>query len=124
MKIISVKRRWFADSGVRLDASYHLSEGLITLRKLKKCPYPTSFLKDETENIFKGGIFRRTYVDSIENGYEFITASEMMKSDLSGGKFISKKYSDIDHLFVENGWTLVSRSGTLGNTVYTSEILV
>lgn len=122
MKIISVKRRWFEDSGVRLDASYHLSEGLITLRKLKKCPYPTSFLKDETENIFKGGIFRRTYVDSIENGYEFITASEMMKSDLSGGKFISKKYSDIDHLFVENGWTLVSRSGTLGNTVYTSEI--
>ena len=49
-------------------------------------------IKDETENIFKGGIFRRTYVDSIDNGYEFITASEMMKSDISGGKFISKKY--------------------------------
>ena len=119
---MTVKRHWFGDSGIRLDASYHLSEGLITMRKLKKCPYPISLLKDETENIFKGGIFRRTYVDSIENGYEFITASEMMKSDISGGKFISKKYSDIDHLFVNNGWTLVSRSGTLGNTVYTSDI--
>lgn len=119
---MTVKRHWFGDSGIRLDASYHLSEGLITMRKLNKCPYPISLLKDETENIFKGGIFRRTYVDFIENGYEFITASEMMKSDISGGKFISKKYSDIDHLFVKNGWTLVSRSGTLGNTVYTSDI--
>lgn len=117
-----VKRRWFEDSGIRLDASYHLSEGLLTLRKLKNCPYPTSLLKEETLQIFKGGIFRRTYVDSDENGYEFITASEMMKSDISGGKFISKKYSDIEHLFVEKEWTLVSRSGTLGNTVFTNEL--
>lgn len=122
MKIMPVKRRWFEDSGIRLDASYHLSEGLLTFRKLKNCPYPTSLLKDETLQIFKGGIFRRTYVDSAENGYEFITASEMMKSDISGGKFISKKYSDIDHLFVKKEWTLVSRSGTLGNTVFTNEI--
>lgn len=122
MKTMSVNRKWFEDSGVRLDASFHLSDGLLTLHKLKKCPYPMGLLKDETERIFKGGIFKRTYVDSIENGYNFITASDMMKSDILGAKFISKKYSSIDHLFVDKGWTLVSRSGTLGNTAFTNEI--
>ena len=122
MKTMSVNRKWFEDSGVRLDASFHLSDGLLTLHKLKKCPYPMGLLKDETERIFKGGIFKRTYVDSIENGYDFITASDMMKSDILGAKFISKKYSSIDHLFVDKGWTLVSRSGTLGNTAFTNEI--
>jgi len=119
---MSVNKRWFIDSGFRLDASFHLSEGLLTLHKLKKSPYPLGVLKEETERIFKGGIFKRTYVKSIEKGYDFITASDMMKNDILGGKFISKKYSNIVHLFVANEWTLVSRSGTLGNTAFTSEL--
>lgn len=122
MKIMSVNRKWFEESGARLDASFHLSDGLITLHILKKCPYPVGLLKDHTIRIFKGNIFKRTYVNSLKNGYDFITASDMMKSDILGAKFVSKKYSTIEHLFVDKGWTLVSRSGTLGNTAYTNEI--
>jgi hypothetical protein len=50
-----------------------------------------------------------------------MTASDMMKSNIESGKFVSKKYTDTANLLLKKGWILVSRSGTLGNTVYTNE---
>ncbi len=121
MKVLKVKNYWFKDSDLRLDAAYHLSDGTITNHKLKSCPYKTLNLQQCAKNIFKGNIFKRVYVDNETNGFPFLTASDMMKAELEGGKYISRKYSDVDHLKLKKGWILVSRSGTLGNTVYTNE---
>lgn len=124
MNYIKVKSTWLAESGLRLDASYHLSDGPLTKLKLKKSPYTVSLLSKETKQIFKGNIFKRVYVSNDENGYQFMTASDMMKSDIKGGKYISKKYTNTANLILDKDWILVSRSGTLGNTVYTNEDFV
>lgn len=121
MKVLKVKNSWFKDSDLRLDASFHVSEGAITIHKLKTCPYQILNLQQCVKNIFKGNIFKRVYVDNEKNGFPFLTASDMMKADLRGGKYISKKYSDVNHLRLKKEWILISRSGTLGNTVYTNE---
>lgn len=121
MKMLKIKSGWFLESDLRFDASYHSSDGILTKLKLKKSPYPVSKLGDETVEIFKGNIFKRTYVSNPEMGYPFITGSDMMKSNINSGKYISRKYTKTANLFFKKGWTLITRSGTLGNTVFTNE---
>ncbi len=121
MKILKVKRNWFKESGQRLDASYYLSDGPLTKIILEKSPYPLTTLSKETKELYKGNIFKRVYVDNPNTGYPFMTASDMMKSNLNSGKFVSKKYTDVANLMVDENWILTTRSGTLGNTVYTNE---
>jgi type I restriction enzyme S subunit len=50
-----------------------------------------------------------------------MTATDMMKNDINSGKFVSKKHTNTANLLLEKGWVLVSRSGTLGNVVYTNK---
>ena len=101
MNYIKVKSTWLAESGLRLDASYHLSDGPLTKLKLKKSRYTVSLLSKETKQVFKGNIFKRVYVSNDENGYQFMTASDMMKSDIKGGKYISKKYTNTANLILD-----------------------
>lgn len=121
MKLLNIKNSWFFESDLRLDASYHLSDGPVTKIKLKKSPYEISKLSSETKDIFKGNIFKRTYVTNIKEGFPFMTASDMMKCDINGGKFVSRKYTNLANLMLKKDWILVSRSGTIGNTVYTNK---
>jgi restriction endonuclease S subunit len=121
MKTLKVKNNWLKESGQRLDASYHLSDGPITKVKLKNSPYPLTTLSKETKDIFSGNIFKRTYVESEEFGWPYLTGSDMMKAEIESGKFISKKYTtQKDKLAIKKGWILVTCSGTLGNVVFTS----
>ena len=103
MKILKIKSAWFADSDIRLDASYHLSDGPLTKIKLKNLPHPLSTLGAETREIFKGNIFKRTYVSNPDKGYPFMTGSDMMKSNIFGGKFISKKHTNTANLLLKEG---------------------
>lgn len=121
MKTLKVKNSWFNESGQRLDASYYLSDGPLTKLKLKNSPYQLTILSEETKEIFKGNIFKRVYVDNPKSGHQFMTASDMMKSSLNSGKFVSKRYTDVANLMVDENWILTSRSGTLGNTIYTNK---
>jgi type I restriction enzyme S subunit len=121
MKLLNIKNSWFSESDLRLDASYHLSDGPVTKIKLKVSPYRLSKLSTESNDIFKGNIFKRTYVSNIIEGFPFMTASDMMKSDINGGKFVSRKYTNLANLMLKKDWILVSRSGTIGNTVYTNK---
>lgn len=122
MKILTTKSAWFRDSDLRLDASFHLSEGQITAKKIANAPVPLTTLEKETSSIFSGNIFKRAYVNSPEFGYGYLTGSDMMKSDINSGKFISKKYTkQVDKLRIGKHWILVSCSGTLGNVVFTND---
>jgi restriction endonuclease S subunit len=121
MKLLNIKNSWFAESDLRLDASFHLSEGPITKIKLKKSPYKLSRLSLVTNDIYKGNIFKRCYVNSSKYGFAFMTASDMMKTDINGGKYVSKKYTNTTNLILKKDWILISRSGTIGNTAYTND---
>lgn len=120
MKTLRIKNSWLSTSDLRLDATFHLSDGPMTKLKLKNSPWPVSILSKETKLIFKGDIFKRVYVANSDRGHRLMTASDMMQVNIEGGKFISKKYTNTSNLFIEPDWILVSRSGTLGNTVYTN----
>lgn len=123
MKVLKVNLSRFEESGDRLDANYHLSDGPLTKLQLEKSPYPETTLERVTEDIFSGSIFKRTYVDSEEVGYPYLTGSDMMKSDINSRKFISKKYTkQAEKLMIHPGWILVTCSGTLGNTAFTNEL--
>ena len=92
MKALHVKNSWFSDSDLRLDASYHLSDGPIAKAKLKSSPYKSTTLINECDRIFSGNIFKRTYVESDKNGWPYLTGSDMIKADINSGKLISKKW--------------------------------
>ena len=122
MKILKIKSTWFADSDLRLDAEYHLSEGVIAKSQMKKSPYPLSTLGAECRRLFSGNIFKRTYVSNQEFGYPYLTGSDMVKSNIDSGKFLSKKHTEkVDNLRIHKDWILISCSGTLGNTVFTND---
>lgn len=121
MKTLQVKYKWFRESGERLDASYYLSEGPLTKLKLKNSPYLMTTLENESKDIFSGNIFKRSYVESEEYGWPYITGSDMIKSNIDSGKYVSKKYTTQKaKLAIDKGWILITCSGTLGNTVFTN----
>ena len=119
MKTIIAKRIWLAESDLRLDASYHLSDGQLTLIAFKKSNIPTKPLKNVTDRIFYGGRSRRIYVNSPEFGLPFIKGADIIKADFSNLKYISRKRTpNLKEYFLEEGWTTITRSGTIGNTAY------
>jgi restriction endonuclease S subunit len=119
MKTIIAKNNWFADSDLRLDASFHLSEGHLTLMAFQNSAIKTKPLFQFTERIFYGGRSKRAYVSNPQRGLPFIKGSDTVKSNFSSLKYISKvRTANLDDYLLEEGWTLITRSGTIGNTAY------
>ncbi|WP_192347900.1 restriction endonuclease subunit S [Algoriphagus sp. Y33] len=123
MKVLKVKSSWLSESDLRLDAPFHLSDGVKTKRLIEKfCPYELTTIEDESLNLYKGNIHKRVYVSSPEHGYMFYTASDLFKADLETGKYVSKRYSSyLKELELKRNWILITRSGTLGKVLLTSE---
>ncbi|PLK44982.1 methylation-associated defense system restriction endonuclease subunit S MAD5 [Emticicia sp. TH156] len=125
MKVLKTKSKWFSESDLRLDASFHLSEGRLAKLDISKCPYQIDSLGKLANRIFYGGRAKRIYVDNYEKGIPFMGSSDMLKSSLTGLKYISLKYTkNLDDFLLQKDWILVSRSGTVGNTVYTNDDFV
>jgi len=122
MKTLIAKNSWLGINGSRLDASFHLSDGRLAKIKLERCPYEVVSLHEVTRDIFNGARFKRYYVQKKDKGIPFMGSSDMMKSDITGLKLISKRLTkNIDDLYIKKDWILVSCSGTIGNTVYTND---
>lgn len=125
MKITIAQKTWIKDNDVRLDASFHLSKGRKTRILFNHSPFPISSIGDLSTNIFYGGRAKRTYVENSETGISFVGSSDMLKAEFSNLKRISKKYTPkLENYFLETGWTLISRSGTVGKTVFVSKDLI
>jgi len=122
MKTVIAKNNWFADDDLRLDASFHLSEGHLTLITFKKIGIKTEPLSMVTERIFYGGRSKRVYVNNPQKGLPFIKGADIIKADFSSLKYISKaRTANLEDYFLEEGWTLITRSGTIGNTAYVNK---
>lgn len=122
MKVAITKNSWLKDSDLRLDASFHLSAGQLTLKAFKKANITTKPLNKVTERIFYGGRSRRNYVSSLDNGLPFIKGADIIKADFSNLKIISKKRTaNLNDYFLEEGWTVITRSGTIGNSAFVNK---
>lgn len=72
-------------------------------------------IRSQSKGIFIGPRSKRNYVAS---GTPFLSTSAMQKANPTKvDKFISSKSAD--GFMVEEGWILTTRSGTLGDTIYT-----
>lgn len=119
MKTISADTSWVNSSGLRLDSKFHLSQGRLTKLTIENSPYPLTSIGKVSKDIFFGGRAKRIYVTDPAKGVPFMGSADMLKSDFESLKFISSKHTaDLQSYFVDEGWTLISRSGTIGNTVY------
>ena len=122
MRITSVKFSFLQMNNLRMDSSYHINDTITYCKHLSACPYPITTIGAESEKIFLGNIFTREYVADKEHGIPYLSASEMQKSDLNTGKYLSKKQAEhLQYLMFDSNWILISCSGTLGKCVYTDK---
>ena len=125
MKTGVAKSHWLSDKGIRFDSSYHLSPGREYRKAIMMSPNGIHKLDHYTDAIFYGGRSKRNYVDGEINGIPFIGSSDMLKFGFGFSKYISRKNTrNINSSLLKEGWTLISRSGTIGKTVFVTNDLV
>ena len=119
MKIGAINYSVKAQTGLRFDASFHLSDGLVVKRQIASSPYDVLTIKDVTSEIFYGNRAKRVYVTKREHGIPFLSSSNILQADLENVKLASRKYTPcIEQMTLKKGWTLISRSGTIGNCAF------
>lgn len=123
MTVKTGSSNWYAETGTRLDASYHLSEARQAKTLIDKSPLGSTTLREATENVFLGGRFTRVYVTDSTKGYAYLTASDMIKADPFSATYLSKAHTkNLSKLTIRKNWILLSCSGSIGRTVYTNDL--
>lgn len=119
MKTATIKIQAVRNINYRTDASYHLSDGQNVQRYIASSPYPLTTIGHVSEDIFIGNRAKRVYVKDIEHGIPFLSSSDILKANFDSVKLASKKYTpEIERMSLKKGWTLISRSGTIGNCAF------
>jgi hypothetical protein len=125
MKTNTVRSSWFNAFGYRLDCQPYLAgslEARVVLEGLSRKREPLhSLTTGYAGGIYNGPQFRRVYVESRRFGVPFLGSSAMLRTDLSSLPLLSKREAfskQLSHLELGPGITLISCSGTVGNTIY------
>ena len=119
MKTGYIHRKSMNPCGLRFDSSYHLSDGVAVKRVIASSPYPLMPIEKAADRIFIGGRTRRVYVKDREHGIPFLSSSDILQADLEAVKLASKKYTpNVEDMKLQKGWTLITRSGTIGNCAF------
>lgn len=120
MIIQKIKKEEIVET-LRFDGSYHLSDGTLYLRKLRKMPHQE--LKSLCSDIFTAGRSKRIYTEK-DKGFPYLSNSDIVKSNsLDGCKYNSKKYAYDEPSFLKEGMIVTGRVGAIGQTAYiTSEL--
>lgn len=122
MKVASARASWLQNSGNRLDASFHISDGRQAKLAVENCPTGCEKIGNVTKAIFYGGRAKRFYVNDPVKGVPFMGSSDMLKAEFGSLKYVSsKRTSDLQASMLGERWTLISRSGTVGNTAFTNQ---
>lgn len=104
----------------RLDGSYHLSEGVIYLKKIRNMPHME--LQNLSSRIFTAGRNKRVYTNK-DFGFPYLSNSDLSNSNpFSECKYNSKKYGYDKNSLLKEGMIVTGRVGAIGQTSYiTSE---
>ena len=120
-QIKAVPSTWLENNGRRLDCGPYMSGAVEAKELLKK--HRTEPLRDLTTGhnggIFNGPRFPRIYVDDITNGVPFLGSTDILDADLSYVSLLSmKQVGGNPALVLDEGWTLITCSGTIGRMAY------
>lgn len=114
---------WFDLNGSRLDSKPYLSGAIEAKALLTKLPVekePLYLLTlGEMNGIINAGRISRTWVHDPKYGIPFLSSSVILQADLGNLSLISKKAVELNpQLIIHEGWTLITRSGTIGRMTY------
>lgn len=113
----AIPSTWLENNGRRLDCGPYMSGAVEAKELLKR--HITERLADVAEDIYHAGRESRIWVDSLEHGVPFMGSTDILASDLTFLPLISKKQISSNPKFtVGKGWTLITRSGTIGRMAY------
>jgi type I restriction enzyme S subunit len=116
-----IPSKWFEDGGHRLDCGPYLS-GAIEARELMikhRTERLDSLTKGYNGGIFNGPRFARQYVEEREYGVPFLGSTDILDADITHLPLIStRQVADTPQLAIEEDWTLITCSGTIGRTAY------
>lgn len=123
MKVKSIPSSWISRDGLRLDCNPYMSGALEARIRLEELPCRKDVLASLCSNgingIYHAGRESRSWVDDPDLGVPFLSSSSILAADLSGLPLISKKQVKRNPRFLlGSGWTLITRSGTIGRMVY------
>lgn len=123
MKLVNldypVMSSWFELNDSRLDSKPYLSGSMEAKAVLAKLRVEKEALLEVTKGIYHAGREGRTYVDDPEYGVPFLGSTDILNADLSSLPFLSKKQVTANPLFIlQKGWTLITRSGTVGRMAF------
>lgn len=115
----SVSSSAISDKFIRFDSQYQL--GYQTLQKEKRA-LSTEKISTFAKNIYIGNRDKRNYVEN--GGIPFLSSSDMMLANPKRScKQLSKRASNLSTLLVSKGTILISRSGTVGNTIIVGDTI-
>lgn len=118
VKFKIARSAWLEEGGRRLDCNPYMSGALEARDALKRLPV-TEKLVDITQRIFHAGREGRIWVEDAKYGVPFIASSDVRIADFSALPLIAKKQVARNPLFtLDAGWTLITRSGTIGRMAY------
>lgn len=114
-----VRSSWLEEGGRRLDCNPYMSGALEARDALHKLKYKKDKLSEVTLAMFDSGRENRNWVDDPSYGVRYMGSSAISMADLSTLPLISKKQvARNPKLLVEEGWSLITRSGTIGRMTY------
>lgn len=114
----AVRSAWLEEGGRRLDCNPYMSGALEARDALKRLPL-TERLSTITTRIFHAGREARLWVDDAAHGVPFMGSSDIRVADFSALPLIAKRQIKRNPLFtLGSGWTLITRSGTIGRMAY------
>jgi len=110
---------WLEKNGRRLDCGPYLSGAIEARELLRSLSAPKEPLQNLTTGIYHAGREGRLWVESPEHGVKFFGSTDILSADLSALALISKKQVAANPNFrIHKGWTLITRSGTIGRMAY------
>ncbi|MDW8036552.1 MAG: restriction endonuclease subunit S [Thermoguttaceae bacterium] len=113
----TVPAHWLYQGENRLDGGYYTAEANAAFRAVNDCGFEVQPLEKLTEPLWYPGRFKRIYAKNPIDGTPFLTASEMLQFRPASTEFLANNTRAVDICRVQNGWILVTRSGTVGRCV-------
>lgn len=123
MKTAAINKNDIFGASHRFDPSFHLSEGVEIKRCLSHSPLGLTTVSKLSSRIFYGLRANRVYVSKRDHAIPFLTGASIMQAELNNTKLVSKKYSPaIDEMTIKEGWVMITRSGTVGQTAWSNKL--
>jgi type I restriction enzyme S subunit len=129
MKVKTISSGLLQEAGQRLDCGPYMSGGLearVLLDKLSAKKEPLrAVTRDGINGIFNGPRFARSYTTEARDSVPFLGSTDILMSDLSSVPHLTKRQVEgAPNLVLDEGWSLITCSGTVGRMAFSRSDMV